>query len=739
MIIESTFPDPNASKEEKSKPEYFIQHVTAAMYQFRSFAGNILWNNAQRYEMFYQYAQDKQPIDIYKKQLDCENKSGDGETNVNLNWTPFPVMSNIINIILAKLMKVSYEAICTPIDPEFVDKREDLKYKMIAYAENKDILNNLTSVALGFDKDKVPMDAEMIEEHIQEEYREPIAIQAEDAIAKTLTEQNYELGIRKQLLLESIITGFVCKDVRKSKDGKRTIIKPLMAKQVFCAQSVFETYNKIPYGGYIENLTFDQLKSDAQGSFTDKEYEEIYKNHTSERRITQFDPTYYRGYINERTERFVQVATYYFITNEKKSTEKIKNKYGNTVIRDLTKKKYKDVGKDVTEEYYEVVYEGKWIVNSKFCYNYQMMRDMEVNRLNEREAIIPLQVLASKQINGRINSLVENSIPTIDEICMSWFQFQNSIRRYVPDGFDIDYNQLLEIANTTGKGGQKMSVSDQLKAFGKTGLIVSNKKQGTQQKAITPIANSMMDKLVSWLQIMDTLTNRLRYSLGLNDATDGSSPQASALVGVQKLAFLATENSINYLSHCDQLSFYKLCQSIVFLQKGVNLSAWDIRLDLKPTAEEWDELYARAWEAVAGGALEIQDVFKLKEMTNLKKARRYFARRTDEIKKQKQAEAENNLKMQSEYQAKAAVDVEKEKQNTISMQLQAEMQKVQLQGQIDMEKIKLEYTYKLQEANINKQGREASSQIQANAKVISQIQDSNTKKEINAEDKDTEA
>ena len=227
----------------------------------------------------------------------------------------------------------------------------------------------------------------------------------------------------------------------------------------------------------------------------------------------------------------------------------------------------------------------------------------------------------------------------------------------------------------------------------------------------------------------------IRDVTGLNEARDGSTPDKSTLVGLQKIAANASNVATR---HIKQSSLYitlriaenialKLADALQFpltansLKNSIstyniqtlqevallNLHDFGIFLELEPDDEEVAKLEENIQVAIQKGGIDLEDAIDLRQIKNLKLANQMLKIKRKAKMKQDQLSQQANIKAQADAQAETAEKTamaEVQKQEAISganvqyeqAKSQMEIQRMQAAAQIKKEEMQIQHQYNMQ-------------------------------------------
>ena len=234
---------------------------------------------------------------------------------------------------------------------------------------------------------------------------------------------------------------------------------------------------------------------------------------------------------------------------------------------------------------------------------------------------------------------------------------------------------------------------------------------------------------------MMSVIEMMRQVSGLNEMTDGSTPNAKNLTATTETANISTNNALWLIVNARKQLMIRLAdaniakgqiavklgkvqgyrkalgqETVSFLQIDPNVSnhEFGIFLEDAPTDTQREAFIASLNQKEYAGLIEPEDRILVMSCRNLKQADIVLAYR---IKKRKEAQQQNQLQVQ-QAQAQGNMQVaqatEQMKQQTIQMQLQ---------GQLQIENVKGEWLYRIELMKKENDANEA--KIQAQSKIVS--------------------
>lgn len=744
------FPDPLADKKTKDSPAYILQYAKAMYGTFTKYGLRILANDKIKYRNQANYYLGLQQVDRYKKRMDIWNEDEPGKQSfLNIDWQVLNLAYKFVNIMTDKIVSAGYDVQLTAIDPLALDLRQEMENTMKAVMELKAWMNEvglkLNPDELGFDPDLLPDHSDGLQMHMEMSVKDEFAMNGEMAINLHMNNNDFE-QVRKEYIRDSVIYGIMCVETRNDKKGY-TKIRRVSPEQVIIANSKSEDFKDASWGGYVESISFQELQTAAGSQFDEEQYRDIYNQYTTNLNNADTRFLYTPNIFQGSGERMVQVMKFYYKVDIQNTYVKKSDARGNMKLYKRGNGAQEKDDRELIRDTYEVVYEGRWIVGSDYIYEYGMLNDMEVDQSNPCETKIPLHVIYPNMLNGMSSSVLQSCIPILDAINIGWYQFQHLMAHVNPDGVAIDQDALANIA--LGSGGKKGTPKDILDLYYKKGSLIYSSRgldgNSGNRVPVQPIENGTHEKAFSMLNNIFTLINVLRQLTGMNEGVDASTPAPDALVGTMQIAQSGALSALGYLFAADKLMVKHTAESLILLTQAairrgevtgyvnsVGLGAtkfWSVHKDItirqygfnivvRPTAEQWAELYAQLAGAVEKGIMDYSDFSVIKEMTNLKEARKYMALVERRKRKEAQQQQEAIMQQQSQMNQEAALVTEQAKQQTLQMEMQLKSALMDKEKEVQLAVLDRKYGYDIQLKQMEVSQKSEAASMQARTKLV---------------------
>ena len=728
----SAFPSQVVSDAEKASWEYGTQVAQAIEYEWfdqgRSGGNRYLtnWNNFHSLRL---YARGEQPVQKYKDELSI---NGD-LSYLNLDWKPVPILSKFVDIVVNGISQKSYDIKAYSQDPSSVKKRTEYASRLQEDMVAKEYLDNLKQT-LGIDLHQspsgvtVPESKEELELHMQLSYKQSIEIAEEEAISTVLAQNKYDL-IRRRINMDLTVCGIAASKTNCNTSNGVTVdyVDPAYMVYSYTEDPNFEN---VYYVGELKAITIPELK---------KEFPNISEEELKRIQSMPGNRSYVTGwgdYDNNTVQvLYFDYKTYHNQVFKIKQTEQglMKALEKPDTFNPPENDNFERVSRSI-----EVLYSGAKVLGTDTMLKWELAENMTRPYADTTKVEMNYSICAPRMYKGRIESLVSKCIGFADMIQLTHLKLQQVLSRMVPDGVYLDMDGLAEVDLGNGTN---YNPAEALNMYFQTGSIVGRSltQDGDINQGKVPIqelnSSSGQAKIAALIQTYQYYLQMIRDVTGLNEARDGSTPDKSTLVGLQKIAANASNVATR---HIKQSSLYitlriaenialKLADALQFpltanslknsistyniqtLQEvaSLNLHDFGIFLELEPDDEEVAKLEENIQVAIQKGGIDLEDAIDLRQIKNLKLANQMLKIKRKAKMKQDQLSQQANIKAQADAQAETAEKTamaEVQKQEAISganvqyeqAKSQMEIQRMQAAAQIKKEEMQIQHQYNMQ-------------------------------------------
>ena len=727
----SAFPSQVVSDQEKATEEYGSQVAQAIENEWfdqgRTNGNRYLtnWNNFHQLRL---YARGEQSTQKYKDELSI---NGD-LSYLNLDWQPVPILSKFVDIVVNGISQKSYDIKAYAQDPSSVKKRTQYANKIYEDMLAKEYLDMVHST-LDMDlyqspTSQLPGTEEELELHMQLTYKQAIEIAEEETISGVLAQNKYDLT-RRRLNMDLTVLGIAATktDFNVAEGITVDYVDPAYMVYSYTEDPNFED---IYYVGEVKSITIPELKKEFP-NISEKELLDIQKMPGNKQYVTGW------GNYDENT---VQVMYFEYKT------------YSNQVFKIKNTPQGLQKALEKTDEFnppendgfervsrsIEVLYSGAKVLGNNTLLKWELAENMTRPFADTTKVEMNYAICAPRMYKGRIESMVSKCIGFADMIQLTHLKLQQVMSRIVPDGVFLDMDGLAEVDLGNGTN---YNPAEALNMYFQTGSIVgrSLNQDGEMNRGRVPVqeltSSSGQAKIQSLIQTYQYYLQMIRDVTGLNEARDGSLPDKSTLVGLQKMAANASNVATKHivqsslyltlkiaeniaLKVADALSYPLTSESLVnsistynvsTLEqvKRLNLHDFGIFLELEPDEEEKAQLEANMQMALQQGGIDLEDVIDIRNIHNLKLANQMLKIKRKEKAKQEQANQKSNIEAQAAAQADTAEKTalaEVQKQEAINnskvqfeqAKAQMELQRMQSAAQLEQQKMQAQFQFDMQ-------------------------------------------
>lgn len=711
------------------------------------------FNHQGRYEEIEQYALGKQSITKYKR-FARPDEPNDNSNSVR-DYTVVPIIPKFINIAVAKILQRQFEPTAYAIDPlSKTEEDEWYKQQLIKINAKQAILEaggNPADYPMLQQGSEDPEDIEQLNIVAQFGFKNVFAMDAELVVADAFAANNMDrerTSTVKRLVNHGI--GGYRSTLTNSGKSKIRAINPSRMFVSYCEQPDFSD------ASYIAEATFVNV-SELIPYFTPNQIAVICNK--------------IKGQWDNPSEFNVNREAYYdkfkclVLDAQFKSynTKIFKSEYdesGNAVFDetdydDIKKVKPYKEGEEEEQEYVaidpEVMYEAKWIVGTEFLYQYGLKKNQLIKEDNFGQVEFDYAIEAWNFHNMMYSGITEGLIPLADEYEETQLKIQNIKNKLIPYAITVDIRALENVK--FGKGGSNMKPEELIDLMFKSYILVYSGEDlitgnGTPGKPINIEVTGMAQELVYLSQELQRIKDNIRDASGLNEATDGSAPNARMLTTGLNLANASTNNALYLISEADKRLQIKLANIIVMqAQMGVKLGevkgmvkglgkdtlqtfqvadgfsmrAFSMYFEDAPSQEQRQELYNIMAEYFKLGLLTPADRILIESCKNIKQAGILLDYRIKKAKEEQQANKQADIKANNDGAAQAAVVAETEKRKTYEITKQGDLEKINATKQWDWAIKKLQVD-----------GTSNDTQVVAQANIIKQHIIENSKKSVDA-------
>ena len=539
-VVNSFFPSQVASDAEKMSRDYGLQVGRAIQNEWFSNNSGVtrFRSNQNTFHSLRLYARGEQPIQKYKDEMSI---NGD-LSYLNLDWKPVPILSKFVDIVVNGIADRSFDLTAYSQDPYGVSKRTKYMESIIRDLQTEE-LNNFAQENFGINlfennPDRLPDSEEELDLHMQLSYKQGIEIAEEEAINVMFDENRYDLTKKRYYYdITTLGIGAVKNNFTESEGVTVDYVDPAYLIYSYTEDPYFQD---IYYAGEVKFVPLNELK---------KQFPDL-----SEDQLSQIQQQGSQNYgvwnnnvsngNNNRDQNIVQILYFNYKTYMNEVYKVKETATGATKI--IARDDQFDPPIEMYEEQFgkmsrslEVLYEGVMVLGTDIVLKWEMAKNMMRPKSDSTKVKMNYAITAPRMYQGRIESIVSRCTAFADMIQLTHLKLQQVLQRMIPDGVYLDADGINEVDLGNGTN---YNPQEALNMFFQTGSIIGRSftQEGDMNPGKVPIqevqTGSGGQKLQTLISTYNYYLQMIRDVTGLNEARDGSTPDARALVGVQKMA-----------------------------------------------------------------------------------------------------------------------------------------------------------------------------------------------------------
>ena len=584
---------------------------------------------------------------------------------------------------------------------------------------------------------------------MQLNYKQAVELAEEQAIEVLLKGNNYDL-IRKRLLYDLTVLGIGCVKTNFN-FSEGVTVEYVDPADVVYSYTDSPYFDDIYYIGEIKTIPINELVREFP-ELTESELEEISSKSYKRRSGAG---SYTRSEVYDKNKIQVLYFNYKTYMNDVYKVKETGSGAEKAIEKDDTfnppegkEGEYKKLQRSI-----ECLFEGVYVLGANKLLKWNkadnMMRaESDFNKVKMNYALV-----APRMYNGRIESLVKRITGFADMIQLTHLKLQQVMSRMVPDGVYLDADGLAEIDLGNGTN---YNPQEALNMFFQTGSVLGRSftQEGDPNPGKIPIQqiqnSSGVNKIQSLIQTYNYYLQMIRDVTGLNEARDGSMPDAKSLVGIQKLAaansnvatrhildssmFLTAEvaeaislrisDILEYSPTKDAFIQAIGAHNVATLKEMSELYLYDfgIFIELDPDEEQRAMLENNIQTALSQQLIDLDDAIDIREIKNVKLANQLLKIKKRKKQERDQALQQRNIKAQADanaqaQQAVAQTEMQKNQQKT-EMELQVNAKQAEQKLMLLQQEVEAKIRLMNHEFELNKQMQ----QMQDNTRMTAETQ-----------------
>jgi hypothetical protein len=488
--------DPKLKETDPTWSLAYMEHIYA-QYVLGNCA--ITPTDVRRFDRNYKYSIGRQDTSIYKDMIldefddndetpkytrgyddvhaPSQKKSREGWVNIDFE-NVFSPMPKYINAIIGIMESEEHDINVAAIDEHSGDLREQIKYQRYVKGKYLDRLNSYQE-AMGIEpQDENEVYPRSIEELGMFEEMGEFKIAYEIGIQKAVEHTMKASGDKK--IKRNVIKDIARYGVTATMDYfdyavKEVRVKHLDVKNLIVEDSKEDDFSDISYAGYVDYITIAELQN--QTGLAEEDLWEIASNYVNDFGNKNFyDKSIGADGVYDFMKCRVPVMVAFWISNDSTyyTRKKTKDNQDVDIIEPYRKRSdgssrkprvYDRDDKKTTVTTKQTIYTCKWVIGTGTVYEFGKAHDSAFDYKDKRVAL-PIHVYKIDE-----KPIVENCIPLVDQIALTFYRLQNGIASAPPPGLKIEYNSLMGM---TFEDDQEWKPLDSLKLYSQKGHMIFN-------------------------------------------------------------------------------------------------------------------------------------------------------------------------------------------------------------------------------------------------------------------------
>ena len=625
------------------------------------------------------------------------------QTYINLDWSTIKIAPKFVEILLGTFMSRREKPVVKATDDMSFSIKEMEKQEAAFRMKNKEQIQALEEqIGHQIESQKfMPEDEDDLALYFDLEYRLPEEILFETRIKKVLDENDY--GVLKRTLIRDIIdVNFAATKVYNDANGNIRIRRVKPENLIY---NVFELDNgkDLGYIGEVKPMNISTIRKKYN-----LDEETIFKlAQKASRELKRSENLYWRDSykyteIRPYDDYSLLVFDFEVKTTDVEYTVKTENKYGNVLAIPKQGKPVAPAGQELAGEVIESkmmnIYHGVWVCDTDTMLEWNLSSDTIRPYNNGVDAMFSYSVICPNANGSLIPSMIEKAMGPIRQMLVIRLKMQQLIALMKPDGFAVDIEGFSDVDLGTGNSIEPLKL---MKIYDQTGRVFWSSKNDDGTPKAFPIQQLPNNGNVAQLNMLIGQYNfeldRLREEMGISEYRDGSSVPVKTGLGVMQNQVQASNSATEYIYDGFSTLIEETSEKVSMMlwdnvilkatkykeMEGYDLSLLDMTFDVKvqmlPDDKERAELNNLMMQALQSGAITYEQVFKIKNIEDVKLAELYLSKSMKRAKKEAEEAAQKNSQMNAQIQQQSA---------QMKMQQDAQLTQLESQGKIAVNKTK---------------------------------------------------
>ena len=689
------------------------------------------------------YASNRQDVNQYKPLLDAQIDNKGDTSYMNISWKIQTPCKKFVDTIVGDMInqdhKIQFNAIDNYSKSKLKSARDEY-YGNIVRKKDAAEMEEMSGMALEKREDFKPFNKEEVDIFMDMEFKQAVEIGMETIVDAILYDNQWEEKVSKRIIRDIVENNKGCARLFFDKNNEITIRYVDAPLNYYASATDEPDHDDTEYQAEKLLMSIGNLrKRDTNNEIPESQWFKIAQENSNNNGNAswRFGNSYsstneYEGNSYSYSDYRIEVLDFVFYTTDGRTYIEQDDRFGN---RHLSKKEhgFKINGKGkknikVINKEIEMSYEGIWIPGSDVLLGYGRSKNIlrpksKTGKYNSPKLIRRYVYFEPNLRNGSSTSFVETIKPNIDTIQLLVLRKRHVIAEMNPTGVAIDVSGLSDVMSAL-KETDPMKI---VKLYKQKGVLFFSRTDvngdPTNGVPIQELGSQFAQSLAGLDNAIINEINLIRANGGINEARDGSSPDKDALVGIEKMRLLASNNTTreiykaytngifarvgkcaarmvqckvehNGIEEYENIIGEQGVKAIEFAE-AVTMAQMGVKVEALPIDGEIEFLLGQLTIAQQSQEIRVEDVLEIKRISNIKKAERLltYRKKVYAAEKMQEFQQREQITAQREQAASAAsAEAQKIKDESKAM---AQMQIDNNKSQNEMDKISHETNEKI--------------------------------------------
>lgn len=689
------------------------------------------------------YAANRQDINKYKPLLDAEIDNRGDESYMNIDWSVQTPCKKFVDTIVGDMMNQDHKIQFNAIDnysKRQLTKARDEYYGKIVRQRNAMELEAMSGLVLEERDSFDPSSKEEVDVYMDMEFKQSVEIGMESIVDSILYNNKWEEKISKRVIRDLVENNKGCVRLFFDKNNKISISYVDAPVNYYASTTDEPDHGDVEYQSEKVLMSIGDLrKRDVNNEVSEAQWFEIAKNNSSKygNASWRFGNSYntyseYNGNTYSYSDYRIEVLDFIFYTTDGRTYAEQDDKYGN---RHLSRKPHGYKKPERSKKNVEVVnkeiqmsYEGIWVPGSEILLGYGRSKNIMRPKNKDGKSISPELIkryvyFEPNLRRGSSTSFVQTIKPNIDTIQLLVLRKRHIIAEMNPTGVAIDVSGLSDVMSAL-KETDPLKI---VKLYKQKGVLFFSRTDTNGDPAngtpIQELGSAFAQSIIAIDNAIISEIEHIRSNGGINDARDGSSPDKDALVGIEKMRLLASNNTTreiykaytsifsrtgqvaarmvqckvehnNGIEEYDNIIGEQGVKSIEFA-KSVTMAQMGVKVEALPTDDQIEALLNIMNVALQNQEIRVEDYLEIKRIPNIKKAERLLIYRKKVYAQEKMEEFRQKEEITAQREQQAAMAAAEAHKTKAEADMISQIEVEERKAKLEMDKMSHETQEKL--------------------------------------------